>query len=494
MTATRFDAIVIGSGAGGATMALRLARHGLKTLIVERGGTLRPVSQNGSPGIYIDDARAHVGETFAGGQTKFYGAALYRLRASDFAERAHEAGISPAWPIAHADLEPYYAEAEKLYKVHGDCAGDRRAAQRSGPYPHPPLPHHPIIARLGQRLQKSGCFTSAIPRALDYGPGRPCVLCADCDAHVCTLNAKMDAETAALRPALATGRAELWTDAECLRVEMSPDGTRATGAWIRHRGERVLVSSGIVVVCAGIEGTPLVLRRSAMARHPAGLGNAGGALGRYLAGHSAGMVFPLVSFSKLPPIHTKTLAIHPSPADAEWPHDLGSIQAAGQIPLWRKTGRLLRPAARMLARHGLTFFFMTEALPTRQSGFTFEGDRITARVHPLHDLKSFYLLRKHAIKAFRRAGYPAIAQKRRPYLWHEVGTARMGTDPAISVLDASCRVHGVEGLYVTDASSLPSAGSVNTALTIMALALRTADLIAGAESVTGTRAAAEFRA
>lgn len=412
-TRPRFDAIVIGSGAGGATLALRLAQQGVKTLIVERGASMRPVSRNGSPGVYIDDMRHAPTDSFAGGLTKFYGAALYRMREDDFRETEHEAGISPGWPIGLADLEPYYAEAECLYKVHGQ-AGRERAA-----FPHPALPHHPVLARMEQRLQRHGSFTSAIPRALDYGPGRPCVLCADCDAHVCTLNAKMDAETAALRPALATGHAELWTKADCMRVEMSADGRRATGAWIRHKGEPVLVSSDAVILCAGIEGTPQILRRSATARDPAGLGNAGGALGRYLAGHSAGMVFPLVSFFKLPPIHSKTLAIHPSPADEDWPEDLGSIQAAGQIPLWRKTEAILKPAARLMAR------------------------------------------------------------KRRPYLWHEVGTARMGTDPSDSVVDANCKVHGIEGLFATDASSMPSAGSVNTALTIMALALRTADHIAG---------------
>jgi choline dehydrogenase-like flavoprotein len=121
---------------------------------------------------------------------------------------------------------------------------------------------------------------------------------------------------------------------------------------------------------------------------------------------------------------------------------------------------------------------MTEALPTRDSRLIFNGDEIVSRTPPIHNLRTFSKLRELAIKVFRSAGYLTVAPRRPPRVWHEIGTARCGTDPATSVVDPNCQVHDVRGLFVVDASVLPSAGAVNTALTIMALALRAGDYIA----------------
>jgi choline dehydrogenase-like flavoprotein len=181
----------------------------------------------------------------------------------------------------------------------------------------------------------------------------------------------------------------------------------------------------------------------------------------------------------LGPTHTKTFAIethlHPSP---DWPHPTGIIQVSGQMPIWEGAPLWKRPVVRLVANRSLTCFYMTEALPTRESGVEFDGDRIVRRHLPLHNAKTFERLRSLAIKAFRRAGYPVIAVGGHN-LWHEVGTARFGTDPSSSVVDPNCQVHGIRGLYVVDASVLPSAGAVNTGLTIIAVALRAGDVIAG---------------
>jgi choline dehydrogenase-like flavoprotein len=148
------------------------------------------------------------------------------------------------------------------------------------------------------------------------------------------------------------------------------------------------------------------------------------------------------------------------------------------MPIWDRANPILRPALRAFATRTLTCFYMTEAPPTVDAGLVFDGDEALRTVTPTFNRKTFFRLRRLAVRAFRKAGYVVVPRSRR-YLWHPVGTARMGADPTTSVTDPYGMVHGVDGLYVADASTLPSAGAVNTGLTIAALALRTGDAIVG---------------
>jgi choline dehydrogenase-like flavoprotein len=479
-----WDAIVIGSGPGGSTIALRLAQHGAKTLVIERGDFLhRDLADMDAPeGRYLYDVVAP-GEPldFVGGQTKFYGAALYRFRENDLRAVDHGCGVSPAWPFSYGTIEPYYQQAETLYRVHGAPATDPTEPPRREALPYPALPHDPLVARVVARLERSGTKVSAIPRAIDYGPEGKCVLCAACDSHYCARDAKMDAEIAALRPALATGQVSLLTRTECLHVLTSPYGRRATGVVLRDGDGMRTADAGTVIVAAGMPGSAILLRRSRTEQHPEGLGNAGGALGRYMSGHSVGGIFPLISWRKLPPIHSKTFGINTYHDGAPgWPHPLGVIQIAGHQPFWRTyPPSAMRVLAPLICAHSLIAYYSTEALPTSQSGLVFDGDTVAERIEPTHNLAAFEQLRGLAIDAFRRAGYPVLARRRPPYLWHEVGTACLGKDPQHSVVDPDCQVHGIGGLYVVDQSVLPSAGTVNTGLTIIALAMRAGDHIAG---------------
>jgi choline dehydrogenase-like flavoprotein len=190
------------------------------------------------------------------------------------------------------------------------------------------------------------------------------------------------------------------------------------------------------------------------------------------------MIFPLTGWKRVPQVHTKTFAInayyHGAPG---WSYPCGVIQISGQMPFWEEAPRLMRLLAYLVGTHALMCFYMTEALPTRETGLAFQGDKIAGYTPPVHNLKTFNKLHDLAVSAFRRAGYPVVARRRSPRVWHEVGTTRFGEDPATSVVDVNCQVHGTEGLFVVDASVLPSAGAVNTALTIIALALRTGDHI-----------------
>ena len=172
MTSTNhYDVIIIGSGAGGGTLAFRLAPSGLRILILERGGYVPREKDNWSPRAVNVEAKYHTKEVwhtpdrhalhphtnyYVGGNTKFYGAALFRLRREDFGELRHEGGLSPAWPIGYDDLEPYYTEAERIYQVHGERGADPTEPGASGPYPFEAISHEPRIEQLHDDLVRAG--------------------------------------------------------------------------------------------------------------------------------------------------------------------------------------------------------------------------------------------------------------------------------------------------------------------------------------------------
>src|SRR5947199_1322782 len=155
-----YDVIIVGTGAGGGTLARRLASSGKRILVLERGDWLLREPQNWlaqdvfvdnryvSPDTWYDgDGKPFQPQIhyFVGGATKLYGAALYRLRKEDFGELRHHDGISPAWPIDYSEMEPYYARPEDLYEVHGARGEDPTEPPSTGPYPHPAASHEPRL-------------------------------------------------------------------------------------------------------------------------------------------------------------------------------------------------------------------------------------------------------------------------------------------------------------------------------------------------------------
>src|SRR5436309_13160112 len=158
-----FDVIIVGSGAGGGTMAYTLAPSGKRILLLERGDFLPREKDTWNPKAVTTEGRYLAKDTWytpdgkpfspyiyywVGGNTKFYGAALLRLRERDFGEVRHAGGVSPAWPIAYADLELYYTAAERLYHVHGNRGEDPTEPWASAPYAYPGLSPEPRIQRL----------------------------------------------------------------------------------------------------------------------------------------------------------------------------------------------------------------------------------------------------------------------------------------------------------------------------------------------------------
>jgi choline dehydrogenase-like flavoprotein len=471
-----FDAVIVGSGPGGSTLAYGLAKRGFKVVVLEHGEFLRSADNRLDP-VSMGEFK---GKRWVGGLSKFYGAALYRMREIDFRATAMESGESPAWPITYDELEPYYCEAESLYGVRGSSHGDPTDPARSADWPHSPIKHQGPILELVERLESRAKIpVAAIPRGIDYGPDGTCVLCQCCDGYYCPRDARFDGETAALRPAVATGNVEVWTNSECLRVNTSPNGKKVTGVQVRRDGVELTIDAPIVSVSAGTTDTPILLWRSRNSHHPDGLANASGALGRYLAGHTQGWLFLLSKGIQAQPFHQKTFSINAFyESSPGWPYPTGVIQAVGFLEVEKLFPPPLGWLVGGLFRNSLQVFFMSEGLPSPRSGFRLTDSGPRKWVSPCQNVKTFRQLRNLGVDAFRSAGYRVFAPNLFPSkVWHPVGTARFGSDPSASITNSNCEAHDVEGLYVVDSSTLPTAGAVNTTLTVIALALRTAEAI-----------------
>src|SRR5437764_7753552 len=166
-----YDVIIIGTGAGGGTLAYKLAPTGKKILLLERGDYVPREKANWDPRMVNVEGRYQTKEKWrdrdgkelhphtnywVGGNTKFYGAALFRLREQDFGAVRHHGGVSPAWPISYGEMEPWYLEAEKLYNVHGHRGEDPTDPPSSGPYPGPAVSHEPRLQHLAEDFAQSG--------------------------------------------------------------------------------------------------------------------------------------------------------------------------------------------------------------------------------------------------------------------------------------------------------------------------------------------------
>ncbi len=291
MRAPHYDLVIIGTGAGGGTMARALAGTGRRILVVERGEFVATEDQNWSPEAVWRDLRYRTterwldqrGESFVpythygiGGNTKFWGSVLYRLRREDFQEVAHAEGVSPAWPIDYETLAPYYDRAERLYHVHGEVGDDPTEPPR-GPFPHAPIPHARGMAAIVEQLRAQGLHPSPLPLGL-LNPGAPggCILCNTCNSFPCKLQAKSDAEVCGIRAAMAHPNVTLWTGALAQRLVTSADGARVEAVEIVRGGQVERVEAPLVVVSCGAVNSAALLLRSATDAHPDGLANSSG--------------------------------------------------------------------------------------------------------------------------------------------------------------------------------------------------------------------------
>ncbi len=225
-----------------------------------------------------------------GGNSKFWGGVLYRLRREDFGPLEHADGLSPGWPIDYETLAPYYDRAEQFYEVHGEVGADPTEPPR-GPFPAAAIPHSPGMAAIVERLRGMGLHPSPLPLGLRR-PGEPggCVLCRTCNSFPCRIGAKSDAEVCGIVPAVAHTNTTLWTQARARRLVTDSSGARVTTVELIHNGELRRVEASLVIVSCGAVNSAALLLRSASDRHPDGLANASGHVGRNYMAHQATML------------------------------------------------------------------------------------------------------------------------------------------------------------------------------------------------------------
>jgi choline dehydrogenase-like flavoprotein len=503
---TRYDVIIIGSGAGGGTLAYRLAPTGKRILLLERGDYVRREKANWDSRAVNVEAKYHTKETwrdkdghplhphtnyYVGGNTKFYGAALFRLRERDFGELTHTGGVSPAWPISYADLEPYYTEAEHLYQVHGERGVDPTDPPASAPYRFPAVAHEPRIQKLNDDLARAGLRPFHVPLGVMLDESHPhrsrCIRCDTCDGFPCLVHAKSDAQVVCVDPALTHANVTLRVNTEVLRLETSASGREVTTVVARSNGREERFAGDVVVVSCGAINSAALLLRSANSQHPQGLANDSGVVGRHYMGH-INSVLLAISTTPNPTVFQKTLAVNDFYfGDRDFPYPMGHISFVGKLDAVALSAGAppFVPGMTLdvMARHSLDFWLTSEDLPDPENRVTLDRDgNIELRYTP-NNLEGHERLTKKLEYLLEHIGARHLIRRnlflgqRIPLagVAHQNGTIRFGRDPRTSALDATCRAHGVENLYVVDGSFFPSSGAVNPALTIMANALRVGD-------------------
>jgi choline dehydrogenase-like flavoprotein len=513
--AETYDVIIIGSGAGGATLAQRLAPTGKKILILERGEHLPREAENwDSKAVFIDHryrtkerwydkaGKPFVPNThyWVGGNTSFYGAALMRLRGRDFEETRHKGGVSPAWPIRLADLAPYYAEAETHWRVHGVRGEDPTEEGNEPPYACAAIAHDPGVKRLDAHLRNQGWKPFHLPLGVNLDQSRPvtsaCIRCRTCGGYPCLLKAKSDARTLAIEPLLGLPNVTLLTGRKVTRLETDASGRTVTAVVCQSEHGEERWSADIVALAAGAVNTACILLASHNAAHPNGLANGSDQVGRNYAFHTLTAMVSLTAAEE-DVTFPKTLAVN----DFYWKDPrggfdfpMGHIQLLeymsgqtleGQVSDWLPPALVPDAFTNALAHRMLSFLVISEDLADPENRVKLGGDgRITLQ-YTHNNLEGHERLVKTlqtALDGFTDHAHPICQhhfelESLLPLYGtaHQVGTTRFGTDPASSVLDVDCKAHEVDNLYVVDSGFFVTSAAVNPTLTIVANAMRVGD-------------------
>ena len=492
-----YDIVIIGTGMGGGTLAYALRHSGARLLLIERGDYLPQETENWSPEAVFNQKRYKPAEVwqdasaeasfqpgvhyFVGGNTKVYGAALPRFRRQDFEALEHEGGTSPAWPITYEALEPYYAQAEQIYWAHGQAGEDPTEPPRSGPFPFPSVPHEPYIETLADQLRQQDLNPFHYPMGLDLREGGRCIRCKTCDGFPCQVLAKADADVCCVRPALESPNVELWTGTMAGRLLTDSTGRRVVGLEVERNGERLEVRADRFIVSCGAVNSAALLLRSANSKHPDGLANASGQVGRNYMVHNNTAMTAVNPLHRNPTVFQKTMAINDFYFKGpNFPYPLGNIQLLGKLQAGMLTVAqplVPRPILQAMANRSVDWWIMSEDLPDPNNRIALGSDgRLQVWWQPNNRVAHQQLV-ETARQMMRRAGYTFVFTQPMGIETnsHQCGTLRFGLDPATSVLDPFCRAHDLENLYVVDSSFFPSSAAMNPALTIAAQALRVAD-------------------
>ncbi len=513
MATEHYDVIIIGTGAGGGTLAYRLAPSGKRILILERGSYLPREKANWNAKEVYQNERYHTTEQWqdkehqafrpqtgywVGGNTKVYGAALLRLRERDFETVIHEGGISPAWPLTYADFAPYYDQAETLYHVHGNRGEDPTEPLTTTPYKYPAVSHEPRMQQIADGLTKQGLHPFHLPLGIKLNEAdralSSCIRCDTCDGFPCLVQAKADSEIDGVRHALTYANVTLKVEAQVLRLLTRPSGREVSAVEVLEAEGITTYSGDIVVVACGAINSAALLLKSANDQHPQGLANSSDLVGRNFMKHLTAALVALTPTPN-PDNYQKTIAI----SDFYWqapdfPYPLGLVQNTGNVlrdMLPAEAPPLLAPLVKLapgialaeIAQHTTGWWTQTEDLPDRANRVHWVQGKLQVDYTPNNTKARNELVGRwiEILKAVDKAEqvipfgiYPRTLIPLQA-VGHQCGTCRFGTDPATSVLDINCRTHELDNLYVVDGSFFPSSAAVNPTLTIVANALRVGD-------------------
>lgn len=505
------DFAIVGTGAGGGTLSALLAEQGLSVIGFDAGPYWRPLEEFPSDEseqnkLYWTDKRVSGGANpirmggknsgkSVGGSTVHYAMVSLRFRPEWFKSRTL-LGYGADWPISWEEMWHWYGQAEQQIGIAGPITYPWGPKRPRYPYrAHEMNGAAKLLARgceaIGIDWTETPLATLSAPQRSKAGPSPPCVYRGFC-RFGCSTNAKRSALTVWIPRALAAG-AEIRDLAMVGRIEMGPDG-RATGVHYHRDGEWRFQRARNVVVAGYAVETPRLLLNSATERYPDGLANSSGLVGKNLMTQSNQAVWGVmedeVRWNKGPP--STAITEHWNYDDAKDFHGGYCWMGQGPLPIeWAAVqtgsrglwGQALHDAM-LDYNHMVGVKMVGEMLPNEANRVTLADDRdqyglrVAQITYKWGDNDKALI--QHALEQMGRSLEAIGARdmfRQEDDTNHLGGTARMGDDPARSVVNADCRSWDIPNLWVCDGSVFPTVGGVNPALTIQTIAMRTASRI-----------------
>ncbi|WP_428612138.1 GMC family oxidoreductase [Shewanella sp.] len=544
-----FEVCIVGSGAGAGPIAYELAKAGIDVVVLEKGDWYteqdfvkdeqlprhrvfrsqfdeeRHVLElpDGEGGWRRETTAQFWGGNIVGGASNFMSGYFHRLKPTDFRLASSFPAIPGAntvdWPISYEELEPYYAKVEQIVGVSGKVVKHPQLEPRSTPdFPFPPTLEHPIAARFDNACQQLKLTPLPMARAILSKPFKQRMSCeysGYCGSYGCHSGAKGSSRAALLNDAVASGHCRIITRAKVYRLNSDAKGRVSSVDYFDTSGKSQRIQAKIfVVACYAIESVRLLLA-SPGEKHPMGIGNRFGQVGKNLhccAGGTGHGVFKLNKLAAETAAGLKVRGPFFNRALQDWyviddkaafdkPVKGGTLDFVFDPPSptgeanglkWQE-GNLLwgTPLKQKIKAHftqsrDFKFEVFCDWLTNDDCYVTLDDEeqdkwgqpvaKVRAGFHP-HDLKVAQYLVDRGVEVMKAMGADEA--------WGNVfsdptsnlvaGGCRFGDDPRTSVLNRDCRVHDCDNLYVTDGAFMPNGGSVTPTFTIYANAFRVAD-------------------